>query len=397
MKVKSGVLLISAQSFFDEDKVYDGLRLRTLGLASGLLRNGVEVHIAFHNDQNTSFTSNGFHFITWKDLEDFKNVLGEYKVILFNYASLGLNEMLANIIEDSQFLIADALVPIELENKHRSFDSGDHIDSGSLQILRRANLILVSNEKLIEYYTDLLIRYETKFAAPHKDYKDSKDKKSFMILPFGLDSTFQIHNKHYVSKYERSNLNLVWYGGIYPWFGIQNLLNFLHEFSTLSQGIHLTIIGGINPFYSNDNLLNDQWEKVKTLVIGNSNIKQIPWLPYDIRIPFLSQFDAAIFFNDEKGQETSLSWRTRYSDFILAKLPLIVNCLDPFATLISNHGGVRVFSDAQLANLVKSKIDRKNIKSELLEIKSLESWSILARKLDWDNLTSTLSKAISQI
>lgn len=372
--MQSEVVIVSAHTFTPNDTFFDGLRLRQIGLAAGLKDNGLCPTLMFHSSTSLMFTKDGIRFESWNDIDEFANKLQRYEIVIFNYASMGLNELICGYLKDSQLLIADVLVPIELENEH----IGD-IDTnyeGCYKVLNRSDYFLVSKLELASYY--MKIGKLNSLNNPNL-----YDKGRYLLCPFGLHATEAI--KINPEKYHNSK-NLIWYGGAYPWFDLEALMQFVGDVGKFEGEVTLHLVGLESNHYENSEAskaINQIMKKVRK----TKNVHHLPWLPYSKRLEYLSRFDAAVFFNKQFSDETNFSWRTRYTDFVLSRLPLLVNCPDPFSELLKENGCALVHSDPM----------RAIISLNLSESFRGASWDKVINELSWPKVSHLLSDKISEL
>jgi hypothetical protein len=365
---------VSAHSFTPNDTFFDGLRLRQIGLAVGLKDNGIDPTIIFHSSTSLKFTKDGIRFESWNDIGEFANKLQSYKIVIFNYASMGLNELICGYLKDSQLLIADALVPIELENEHIGDIDINYL--GCYKVLNRSDFFLVSNLELALYYMKIGKRNSL-------NNSNLYDIGRYLVCPFGLHANEAIKSKS--EKYLKSK-SLIWYGGAYPWFDLEALMNFVSDVGKFEEEFTLHLVGLESNHYENSKAskaINQIMEKARK----TKNVHHLPWLPYSRRLEYLSRFDAAVFFNKEFSNETNFSWRTRYTDFVLSRLPLLVNFPDPFSEFLNENGCALVHRDLALAI------------SSLNPFESFRdaSWDKVINELSWPKVSQLLSSKISEL
>ena len=147
------VLIVSGQSFTESEKVFDGLRLRTVGIAAGLSTNGLKVIVASHGPEEIQFSRDGVEYRTWTTFDSFVSIVSKYRFILFNYAALGLNRILLNILRSDQILISDGIVPIALEESARAVKNSAEDMDACLKLIHRSDAVLISSKSCQEYYS----------------------------------------------------------------------------------------------------------------------------------------------------------------------------------------------------------------------------------------------------
>jgi hypothetical protein len=196
------------------------------------------------------------------------------------------------------------------------------------------------------------------------------------------------------AKIDKSpKLSLVHYGGVYPWFGVGQFEEFVDRFPHSSSQIRLTLAGLVNPNVHSNEVSNTN-ERIIRASLSNPNIIVKPWIPPNLRLKYLQKFDAAIFFNNPDNFETSISWRTRYADFLSAKLPLLVNSFDPFSTLLHSNGLCKIFEKEHLVNSLRSPSKIRHLKEELNMIKNSSLWDRVQNTISSEKLGPLLKERI---
>jgi hypothetical protein len=382
------VLIISAQSFTESENVFDGLRLRTVGIASGLAANGIKVLIISHGSEETSFFRDGVEYSTWTSFESFVSIVAKYRFIIFNYASLGLNQILLSIIRPDQILVSDGIVPIALEESARVVKNRVEDMDSCVNLIHRSDVVLISSIDCQEYYL--------KFTSEiNRSLENENLEPEFVVLPFGVNQSELISPSKGKLNYRPEKLRLVWYGGVYPWFGVTELELFIRELGYSESSIELTLVGVSNPF-SLDSELKEISSRILNSAARSVHVRSVSWLPYETRLTFLSNFDAAIFFNDSSQVETSFSWRQRYADLILARLPLIVNSIDPFSRLMRDHGIAREISAQRILEANRVEGIRSDLSRDIQSLREDGNWELLTEYLEWKNATLQLSNWIQR-
>lgn len=380
------VLIVSGQSFTDSEKVFDGLRLRTVGIAAGLSTNGLKVIVAFHGPEEFQFSRDGVVYTTWTTFDSFVSIVSKYRFILFNYATLGLNRILLNILRSDQILISDGIVPIALEESARAAKNSAEDMDACLKLIHRSDAVLISSKSCQEYYSKINSDFQRLSKEERKD-------PQFILLPFGVNSyelvSAPIENTNYIEE----KLRLVWYGGVYPWFGVTELERLISELGFEDSFIELTLVGVSNPF-TLDSQLSEITSRILNSAARSIHVRTVSWLPYETRLMFLSKFDAAIFFNDSSQLETKYSWRQRYTDLVLARLPLIINSIDPFSRLMIHHGVAGEIESDLILRANRDESTRSAIIEEIRRVREEGNWDLIAEYLSWTKVTLQLSNWI---
>ena len=283
MSNKIKLVIISPYEFPTLGKfLADGPRLRLLQLANSLNFPEFEVVFLSRSIGQSAGIQGHIRFDTWSTSKDLKGKIEGAKIVVASYAALGLNEMILKLLQPQQILVADAIVPILAENVSR--ESKQVIKVRALSnFLLRSNIILVSSSNLFHYYKSLVMQISSISIVESK----------FLIFPFvELDKPRLIQHQH-----SSKQLRLVHYGSVYPWFGVNELMEFLTDISPGDTDFQLTISGLYNPNFRSPEI-EEINRKILQLTSNNKNVVFKPWLSVDSRWDFLSKFDFAIFFNN---------------------------------------------------------------------------------------------------
>jgi hypothetical protein len=384
MNTHERVLIVSPYQEGPDSPLPDGPRLRIIGLANLLADSGMfTVSITTRGRLGGSSLNPKVKKLSWHSTDELAKQISESRIIVSSYAALGLNNLILKVLKVDQVLVADAMVPIELENRART--KPQQIDGVVLRnFLKRSQIIITSSNRSIDYYL--------KSISP--EFIDARNTApAFVSIPF-VNENLNIDTTPVSID---DTLRLVYYGGVYPWFGITNLIEFIRKLPRYESKLNITFMGLNNP-----NLRDDEIDEISNLVISeskyNRNIHFKPWLSGSKRFEFLSKFDSAIFFNNPENEETKYSWRTRYADFLSAKLPLMCNSADPFFdVLVENELGF-IRSCEDILSLGSDDVLRSDIKRRLLEIKSSPKWTevqnTFALKIYRDNLSKAIKSKV---
>jgi glycosyltransferase involved in cell wall biosynthesis len=368
------------ESIDDTNTGVDGPRLRSIQLAKALVREGHKVVLLSKGKYSKILGPQKYESISWSDPYHLKQIISDADVVVTSYAALGLNRLILSYLRPDQFLVADAIVPIFAENASRN--TKDVIDESLLlKFLYRANLILISSTNLIKFYNNLMY--------PNGEIR--RQQSSFFVYPYIEPPEVQ----NFFGEKKDSGLNLVYYGGVYPWFGVDEFVFFLENFPSRSKEVRLTIVGLNNPNISSKEI-EECTQRVVNASSKKSNIVFKPWVHSDYRIEYLSKFDMAIFFNQPGSVETQVSWRTRYADFLSAKLPLVVNSSDPFSSHFINHGVGLEIPPETLLNMLESKVSLKKLIIQSQEIKLSKGWGEMTEYLSFESLSRALVESLIQ-
>ena len=263
-----------------EGTFHDGPRIRLLQIAQTLAVNGCNVVFLSRGPSVPPRTVGRISLESWQNFKDLRRSLAKAQVVIASYAALGLNKLILSIISRNQILIADAIVPIMAEEDSRKIKQ--NIDTQILaHFLTRSQLTIFSSNSLKKFYNSFI----------NNTIKVRKEFGNYFVFPF---MHFNIDNA--LPKIDNSpTLRLIFYGGVYPWFGVEELENFLKKFPHSNSQIQLTIAGLVNPNLR-DQEIGNITKRIISTGLNNKNIVFKPWIPPSQRLDFLGKFDAAVFF-----------------------------------------------------------------------------------------------------
>jgi glycosyltransferase involved in cell wall biosynthesis len=136
---------------------------------------------------------------------------------------------------------------------------------------------------------------------------------------------------------------LLWFGGVYPWFDIEGLL----EAVKILDEVHptrLVVVGSRNPFVRNDDF--DRHHERFLQLVGRPDVAPlvhlVDWVQFHDRGDWYLDADMTILAN-QPGIENAVAWRTRVVDYLWARVPVATNGGDPIGEeLIAAGAAVRI-------------------------------------------------------
>jgi glycosyltransferase involved in cell wall biosynthesis len=370
--VSNGPIPVSPES------IIEGGGLRCWGIMQGLLKHGHEAHIAVPSG---FFESSSHLSISYSDIGELLNLANSYDCVIYNYASGSNASYLFENLKSNVLKISDSYVPIhvevaareasDLETEEQSFAVDSVHWNRSLQA---ADAYLVTSHSQHLYYSGLLSGLGRVTPSTFRELPIIK-------LPMGCSDSFVRSQR--VSKDEQ--INILWWGGFYPWFDWKNLGDLAEHLNATAPNIKITIAGAINPFVTHPAFIENVREALLDLR-KNSNVEVIPWVEYGDRERVFAKADAVMLFNN-LSLETSLSWRTRLVDAVEFGVPVISNCGDPFAELLYENGSLfKVGSDpVEIAKSIQEKLD-----ASLLD-QLRQGMSLIQNQLTWQETSRELA------
>ena len=236
----------------EQDKV-EGGGLRCWGLASGLKSQKNLKVVAAYNEafKKDNFTDEylGIEIKTWK-LEQLTELISEFDSVLVSYNAGDLTETVVENIRDDQQLILDGYVPIYIEmsardsdNLDREFDAFNFENKIWTKALKRGDILLCANENQNKFYRGVLSSLGRINPITYNDNDLIK------IVPYGVYEDKPVATERPISKilHTQDSFKLLWFGGIYPWFDLKDLLLAVKEISK-NRPLELVMVGVKNPF-----------------------------------------------------------------------------------------------------------------------------------------------------
>ena len=320
------VLVISYNTFPTEEiQSAEGTGLRYWRMACALKNAGTEVDLAVLDinkpdiDEYMGINIKSFSF----DYDKLGKLLSGYDVIVFSY---GFGRLTREIIDRSPkkaLLIADAISPYYVEALTKSKD-----------FVRDSEVLSLYKEQ-VEYCNYALVNSDYIIVAA----EEQKDLYLGIIAGMGLLDEFDTTRMITVPAYpelnhrvteitNNSKINILWFGGMYPWFNPENLLE-IFSFKKIKKLATLTVVGGSNPFYSKkDKRFNGAFDDFKRksdqLGLTNKTIFFKDWVGYDERINIFNSADLAVSINAD-NLENKYSFRLRLADMAGNGVPVVTN------------------------------------------------------------------------
>ncbi len=381
----------------EHDKV-EGGGLRCWGLAKGIVSNSaadVEVTVAYEKSyakENMTTEYEGIHLTTW-DLGSVATIINQYDAVLVSYCMGDLSVRVAETIGGDRQLILDCYVPIyvevsaresaNVEDEFRAFE-GD-VDRWK-NILRRGDYFLCASEAQKNYYKGVL-------SAVGRINPISYGQDMILIVPYGIYREEPIQREHPIQDmlHNKKAFKVLWFGGLYPWFDITQLLDAVKELNKTTP-TELIVVGAKNPFNTHPDFIAGYrkfLDYIKTNNMEDMIINQ-EWIDFNSRADWYLGSDVVVVFNKE-GEENKLAWRTRVVDFIWADLPIITNAGDPLGEeLVLNGAAIKAHGETRAHILDALKEAAKAGKH--MELK--KNINIVRERYYWDKVTTELSEVI---
>jgi glycosyltransferase involved in cell wall biosynthesis len=376
----------------------EGGGMRAWGLARGLHANGVDVTVAVHHSFPQELAEHdGIRLANWDLNDDFARLINSFDSVLISYCMGDPSVFVEKHINDDVQLILDAYVPIYVEVSARDSEDIDNEYASYMaevgrfnKVLRRGDYVLCANQTQKAFYTGVL---SSLGLINPRSYREDR----IVVVPFG------IHNEPAEAKqnpYESlgikdSDFTVMWFGGLYPWFHVEELLNAILELSK-TQKLKFVFVGSKNPFNPNPDFFRQHdlaVEFANKHRLMDKSVFFVEWVDFDERISYYKHADLVISLN-KPGEENRFSWRTRVMDYVWGELAILTNGGDPLSDDLVAAGAA-----ANLPELSASAITKaiKDLMAKPAKLKSLrDNITTLKPTYHWDHITQPVAKLIDQ-
>ena len=326
----------------------EGGGLRCWGLARGLVTAdpSLAVTLAIPDWHAVPLppTHDGVRLVRWSR-DAIAGLVADYDMVIVSYCLGDDSVRIAEAVRAHQMLVLDAYVPIHVEmcarrsaNKDREFADFERERRNWETVLRRGDLFLCASEPQRLYYLGVL-------ATIGRINPLTYEADPVRIVPYGVHPEEpQPQRRPCTELAGRPDAwKLLWFGGVYPWFDIEGLL----EAVKLLDAIHptrLIVVGARNPFVRNDDF--DRCHAQFLELVGRPDVAPlvhlVDWVQFHDRGDWYLDADLTILAN-QPGIENAVAWRTRVVDYLWARTPVATNGGDPIGEeLIAAGAAVRI-------------------------------------------------------
>lgn len=366
--------------------------MRAWGLAEGLKLNGVEVTIGINDSFPQELSEHkGIKLTNWGLDQRFVDLINSYDAVLVSYCMGNESVFIAENIHDSVQLILDAYVPIYVEVSARESKDIDHEYRHYLddvkrfnQVLKRGDYFLCANEVQKSFYTGVLSALSI---VNPRSYREDR----IIIAPFGIHDVpaKAVENPYRKIGIKESDFVVMWFGGLYPWFRIEELLDAILTLSR-NKDFKFVVVGGKNPFNPNPDFFR-QYEKARAFATEHKLLDKslffVDWVDFDKRINWFKHADVVVSLN-QPGEENGYSWRTRVMDFVWGELAIVTNGGDPLSEdLLAADAAIRLKElsassiSATLEDVYHHRGKLKDVEKRIIKLKPSYFWQNLTRPI----------------
>ncbi|WP_409409751.1 glycosyltransferase [Acidithiobacillus ferriphilus] len=367
-------------------KIMEGGGLRSWGLARGIADSGFDVDVSltfpkWYIELNEGKVVQKVNVFTWNDENHLVDLSKCFDVVIVSYCFGGPTTSVVNNIRPDQILILDCYVPIHAEvcarnsedliGEDQSFGGDSAHWDGALV---RGDYLLCASEQQKNYYIGLL------YGLKHIDPISYAKSDNIIIAPFGIDDhPIVISGRKPITEIVKQGaFKLLWFGGVYPWFNIDDLIMSVGILRSRGLNVELIIVGAKNPFNNHPDFVTIAYNIIA--MAESEDYKYfthiVDWVPYDQRFEWYKDADLIVTFN-KIGIENGLSWRTRIADYLMCESIFVTNGGDPLSDKLIDAGlGFRITNSTvdDLADNMLSVINR------VIEL-SLNGSSIVDREM----------------
>lgn len=372
--------------------------MRAWGLAKGLQAQGVEVTVGINNSFPQELEEHEeIKLVNWGQDEHFSKLLNSFDAVLVSYTMGSDSVFVAEHINDGVQLILDAYVPIYVEVSARESKDTDseyrhYMDDIARfnKVLRRGDYFLCASETQKTFYIGVL---SSLGIINPRSYRQER----ILIAPFGIHDlpAKATRNPYTELGIKKSDFVAMWFGGLYPWFRVQELLDAVLELSK-EPAFKFVVVGGRNPFNPNPDFAKqyeialDFAEKHKLL---DKSVFFIDWVDFDDRVNYFKHADAVISLN-QPGPENAFAWRTRVMDFVWGELAILTNGGDPLSEDLIAAGAAIHLPKLSARELVKN---LKALEKDPGLLAAIQKKVIaLKPRYYWQNIMEPVAKLVKQ-
>jgi len=370
----------------------EGGGMRAWGLAKGLSANGTRVTVAVNESfPQDADSCEGVLLTNWTLDSNFIDLINSYDMVIMSYCMGDPSVFVARHISPQICLVLDLYVPIYVEvsardSKNLQHEYGYYMRDieGYNEVLKRGDYFMCANKFQKTYYMGV-------FSALGIINPYSYRKDRLHVVPFGLhDEPIQPkENPYHKLGIKDDDFVVMWFGGLYPWFKVADLLEAALKLSG-DKKIKLVFVGSKNPFNPNPDFSRQHDEAVdfaKKHKLLNKTMFFVEWVDFEDRINWFAHCNTVISLN-KPGEENQFSWRTRVMDFVWGELAIITNGGDPLSEeLLDNNAAIRIKKlsaddiHQTIADVAAHPEQLVHVKEQVKEIKQKYFWHDVVRPL----------------
>ena len=312
-------------------------------------------------------------------------------VIIFQGHALDLFDTLRR---STKRLIVDVYDPMHIEQLEQARHLPDaewaaQVADATASIsgqLARGDYFLCASERQRHFYLGQLTTLGRITPQTYRD--DPHLERLIGVVPFGIPDTDPRHDtqvlKGVVPGISKSDLVLLWSGGLYNWFDPLTLIRAVATLAAKNTKVKLFFQGTKHPHPGVPEMpIVEQSRALATQlgVLGSHVFFNDSWVDYRTRHNYLLEADAGVSTH-RSHLETEFAFRTRVLDYLWAELPMVLTEGDHFADLVQREGlGLVVPADdpdalaVALEQILTNQSFRKDVKANIRRVKEAYRWS----------------------
>lgn len=334
----SQVLIISPEEVPFEDNLAGGPGIRYWEFAQGLKRYGHKVTLAIPESCYSGEKWSEFTISTW-DPNRLNKLCTKFDIVILPHVNSFLSTVYTHQVDAKIPTIVDLYDPVLIENinlQHKNeLGLSTFLDylKGVTSILGRGDFFICANERQYYYHVGVL-------NALGRINPLTYHRKILEIVPFGVPDEDPVHSRTVMRGrvVRGSDLVILWFSGIYPWFDAVTLVRAMPEVLKEVPQAKLVVMGGIHPKL---HAPADEYKKTvaeaERLNLKDKVVFFTEWRPYAERANWYLESDIAVC-TYKSTIETLLSHRTRVVDLLWGGLPVITSDGDELSSLLEVHG-----------------------------------------------------------
>ncbi len=374
----------------------EGGGMRIFGLAEGLLKNGIDVTIAVHeNYPQKQKVYQGVKLINWTKDNEFVKTLNSYDSVIASYSLGDFSTFISSSIGSKTQFIVDSYVPSYIEVSAREPHdierelSNYFVDLATYNnTLSRGDYYLVANSAQEAFYTGVLASLGSINPATYKDDR-------ILLAPFGISSEELISEKnpYRALGIKKSEFVVLWFGGMYPWFKIEGYFDAIKKLSENHTDFKFVFVGAKNPRNNHPDFIKQYDYSVRFVEQNNlhRNVVFVDWVDFKDRGNWYSNADLIISLN-KPAKENVFSWRTRVMDFVWGNAIILTNGGDPLSETLIEHNAAIKLAGIDADSIIRAILEVKNNPRVLSQLR--ENLLTLKPMYYWENITKKLSDII---
>ncbi|MDH6239013.1 glycosyltransferase involved in cell wall biosynthesis [Aurantimicrobium minutum] len=377
-----------------------GPGIRSVCLAQALKDHGFNVQIATTGTCSAIENIPSVH-VDKNDSRNFSELENWADAIVFQ--ALGFEEF-PKLRKSRKFLVADAYAPVVFENLARLEKQPGSLANFAIseasriqrELIFRSDLLLCANQNQRNFYLGVLSGITSIDSVQYSAHPNLDSR--VLVVPFGLSRELPTHHsqviKGRVTGIGEKDKVVLWSGGLYEWFDLENLIRAFALISQSNSSVKLFFMGGRHPNSDIPDMpvvLRAKQLARQLGILDKSVFFNDSWVEYEERASYLLEADLGITTHFDT-LETTFSFRTRMLDYIWAGLPVVSTEGDFFSDQIKrlNLGKVADFESPE--EIADSILGLLNDNDEYFQAKS--NIEKLKNDFYWDKVAAPLINAL---